>query len=421
MKNFTLEEWIDWQCKLHPTNMDFNLSRVIEVAKKLKIDQPIPKVITVAGTNGKGSTVSILESILYESDYKVGSYTSPHLLSFNERIKIDKVPVKTNSICDAFESIEETRGNITLTYFEFSTLAALIIFSKSNLDVIILEVGLGGRLDAVNIINPDISIITNIGLDHTDILGDDIEQIAYEKAGVMRKNKSTVIGYKNVHNSILAEGENINSKISKIDEHYHAEVRDDDSWVFKNSDGIKINCEHPGIKGDIQIKNAAAAIQAIHLCDGLELNEKKVLIGLKNAKIIGRFQIFETKPTVILDVAHNPQSIDILKDNLKKYFPNKKFHAVFGVLKDKDVDEILIKLKGVFDSWHISESTNERALRITELKDKKFFTLEKPSIYGNINKAFDGAIENIKKEDEIIVVFGSSYTVAPILSKLINE
>ena len=421
MKNFTLEEWIDWQCKLHPTNMDFNLSRVIEVAKKLKIDQPIPKVITVAGTNGKGSTVSILESILYESDYKVGSYTSPHLLNFNERIKIDKVPVETNSICDAFESIEETRGNITLTYFEFSTLAALIIFSKSNLDVIILEVGLGGRLDAVNIINPDISIITNIGLDHTDILGDDIEQIAYEKAGVMRKNKSTVIGYKNVHNSILAEGENINSKISKIDEHYHAEVRDDDSWVFKNSDGIKINCEHPGIKGDIQIKNAAAAIQAIHLCDGLELNEKKVLIGLKNAKIIGRFQIFETKPTVILDVAHNPQSIDILKDNLKKYFPNKKFHAVFGVLKDKDVDEILIKLKGVFDSWHISESTNERALRITELKDKKFFTLEKPSIYGNINKAFDGAIENIKKEDEIIVVFGSSYTVAPILSKLINE
>ena len=421
MKNFTLEEWIDWQCKLHPTNMDFNLSRVIEVAKKLKIDQPIPKVITVAGTNGKGSTVSILESILYESDYKVGSYTSPHLLNFNERIKIDKVPVNTNSICDAFESIEETRGNITLTYFEFSTLAALIIFSKSNLDVIILEVGLGGRLDAVNIINPDISIITNIGLDHTDILGDDIEQIAYEKAGVMRKNKSTVIGYRNVHNSILAEGENINSKISKIDEHYHAEVRDDDSWVFKNSDGIKINCENPGIKGDIQIKNAAAAIQAIHLCDGLELNEKKVLIGLKNAKIIGRFQIFETKPTVILDVAHNPQSIDILKDNLKKYFPNKKFHAVFGVLKDKDVDEILIKLKGVFDSWHISESTNERALRITELKDKKFFTLEKPSIYGNINKAFDGAIENIKKEDEIIVVFGSSYTVAPILSKLINE
>lgn len=421
MKNFTLEEWIDWQCKLHPTNMDFNLSRVIEVAKKLKIDQPIPKVITVAGTNGKGSTVSILESILYESDYKVGSYTSPHLLNFNERIKIDKVPVKTNSICDAFESIEETRGNITLTYFEFSTLAALIIFSKSNLDVIILEVGLGGRLDAVNIINPDISIITNIGLDHTDILGDDIEQIAYEKAGVMRKNKSTVIGYKNVHNSILAEGENINSKISKIDEHYHAEVRDDDSWVFKNSDGIKINCENPGIKGDIQIKNAAAAIQAIHLCDGLELNEKKVLIGLKNAKIIGRFQIFETKPTVILDVAHNPQSIDILKDNLKKYFPNKKFHAVFGVLKDKDVDEILIKLKGVFDSWHISESKNERALRITELKDKKFFTLEKPSIYGNINKAFDGAIENIKKEEEIIVVFGSNYTVAPILSKLINE
>ena len=421
MKNFTLEEWINWQCKLHPTNMDFNLSRVIEVAKKLKIDQPIPKVITVAGTNGKGSTVSILESILYESDYKVGSYTSPHLLNFNERIKIDKVPVETNSICDAFESIEETRGNITLTYFEFSTLAALIIFSKSNLDVIILEVGLGGRLDAVNIINPDISIITNIGLDHTDILGDDIEQIAYEKAGVMRKNKSTVIGYKNVHNSILAEGENINSKISKIDEHYHAEVRDDDNWVFKNSDGIKINCEHPGIKGDIQIKNAAAAIQAIHLCDGLELNEKKVLIGLKNTKIIGRFQIFEIKPTVILDVAHNPQSIDILKDNLKKYFPNKKFHAVFGVLKDKDVDEILIKLKGVFDSWHISESTNERALRITELKDKKFFTLEKPSIYGNINEAFDGAIENIKKEDEIIVVFGSSYTVAPILSKLINE
>ena len=189
MKNFTLDEWIEWQCKLHSTNMDFNLSRIKDVAGRLSVNKTKSKVFTVAGTNGKGSTVAILESILIESGYSVGSYTSPHLLEFNERIKVNKVPSSTKEICEAFEIIEEYRKDITLTYFEFSTLAAFIIFSKKKLDVLILEVGLGGRLDAVNIIDSDVSIITNIGLDHTAILGNDIEKIALEKSGVMRKNK----------------------------------------------------------------------------------------------------------------------------------------------------------------------------------------------------------------------------------------
>ena len=417
MKNYTLDEWIEWQCKLHPSNMDFNLTRVVDVAKRLGIDKTNSKVITVGGTNGKGSTVAILESILFESGYNVASYTSPHLLHFNERIKINKNPAETKDICDAFEAIEQIREEITLTYFEFSTLAALIIFNKIKLDVIILEVGLGGRFDAVNIIDPDVSIITNIGLDHTDILGNDLEKIAHEKAGIMRENKPVVIGYNDVHKSIISQSEKINSKLSRIDKNFFAIQTSDDNWRFSNLENINFDCISPAIKGDIQIKNAASAIQAIYLCEGLEIKRDNILLGLKNAKIRGRFQVIDSDPKIILDVAHNIQSIDILKKNLKKYFPGKKLHAVFSVLKDKDVDEILMQLKGIFETWHISESTNERALKVKELSKNKFFNLEKPYIYDNIITAFDGAIKNNKEADEIIVVFGSSYTIAPILSR----
>ena len=417
MKNFTLDEWIEWQCKLHPSNMDFNLSRVIDVAKKLNIDKTNSKVITVGGTNGKGSTVAILESILFESGYKVGSYTSPHLLHFNERIKINKIPAKTKEICDAFELIEIIRGEVTLTYFEFSTLAALIIFSKIELDVIVLEIGLGGRFDAVNIIDPDVSIITNIGLDHTDILGDDLEKIAYEKAGIMRESKPTVIGYNNAHKSIISQSKEIKSNLNRIDKDFFGKKKSDTVWEFSNIDNITFDCAFPAIKGDIQINNAASAIQAIYLCEGLKLKKDKILLGLRNVIIKGRFQIIDSQPKIILDVAHNIQSIEILKKNLKKYFPEKKFHAVFSVLKDKDVDEILMQLKGVFESWHISESTNERALKVKQLSENNFFDIEKPNIYDNIISAFNGAINNNKLDDEIIVVFGSSYTIAPILSK----
>ena len=207
--------------------MDFNLSRVVNVAKKLNIDKTNSKVITVGGTNGKGSTVAILESILFETGYNVGSYTSPHLLHFNERIKINKSPARTKEICDAFEVIEKIRGEVTLTYFEFSTLAALIIFSKIKLDVIILEVGLGGRFDAVNIIDPDVSIITNIGLDHTDILGNDLEKIAYEKAGIMREGKPTIIGYSKAHKTIISQSEEIKSNLNRIDKDVAQAYEDD--------------------------------------------------------------------------------------------------------------------------------------------------------------------------------------------------
>jgi len=191
--------------------MDFNLSRIKNVAKKLNIKKSSAKIFTVAGTNGKGSTVAILESLLIESGYSVGSYTSPHILEFNERIKINKLHSETDDICKVFEDIEKCRGDITLTFFEFSTLAAFLLFQKKDLDIIILEVGLGGRLDAVNIFDPDVSIITNIGLDHTEILGNDLEKIAYEKSGIMRPNKPTVIGYQNPQNSLLQYSNEIGS------------------------------------------------------------------------------------------------------------------------------------------------------------------------------------------------------------------
>lgn len=397
--------------------MDFNLSRINEVAKKLNIHKTKSKIFTVAGTNGKGSTVAILESILIESGYNVGSYTSPHLLEFNERIKINKTPASTEEICEAFEVIEKSREDITLTFFEFSTLAALIVFSRKKLDVIILEVGLGGRLDAVNIIDPDISIITSIGLDHTAILGNDLEKIAYEKSGIMRKDRPVIIGYRNIHNSISKYSQDIKSHLNIIDKDFFYEENSKKKWIFSNRDGLKIECKNPSMKGDIQINNAATAIQAIHCCEDIILDKNRLDIGLEKAEIIGRFQILKTIPVAVLDIAHNEPSVEKLIVNLKKYYPNSNFHAVFSVLKDKDVDKILNLLKGFFKSWHISNSKNERALNVNELKKNDFFITENLFAYDSIEKAYDRAIEFIDNKQDIIVVFGSSYTIAPILQR----
>ena len=418
MKNFTLDEWIEWQCKLHSTNMDFNLSRIKKVATKLNVLKIKPIVFTVAGTNGKGSTVAILESILVENGYNVGSYTSPHLISFNERIKINKISAETKEICDAFEIIESARGKISLTYFEFSTLAAFIIFNKKNLDIIILEVGLGGRLDAVNIIDPDISIITNIGIDHTSILGDDPEKIAYEKSGIMRRNKHAIVGYTNPHNSIRKNSEDIGSYLNIINEEYSYKVKSQKNWLFSNSKNKEIEYENPGIIGNIQINNAATAIQAIDCCEKIVLDHKKTNIGLRKSFILGRFQVLNTSPLTILDMAHNEQSIENLLENLNKYYPQKDYHAVFGILKDKKVDDILIMLKRKFKSWHISNSNNERALNVNELKKNNFFISENTNVYDNIEHAYNGAKSKIENKNDIIVVFGSSYTVAPVLNMI---
>ena len=421
MKNFTLEEWIEWQCNLHSTNMDFNLSRIKKVANKLNIHKTKSTVFTVAGTNGKGSTVAILESILIENDFKVGSYTSPHLLQFNERIKINKNPASTEEICFAFETIEEARGKTTLTFFEYSTLAAFLIFSKKDLDIIILEVGLGGRLDAVNIIDPDVSIITNIGLDHTAILGDDPEKIAYEKSGIMRKNKDTVIGYDTPHMSIKKNSKVVGSNLHILNEQYSYKIISNKNWLFSNSDNVKIEYDNPGLNGIIQINNAAAAIQAVHCCKKITLDKDKTNLGLRKATILGRFQVENTSPRTILDIAHNEQSVEKLLENLEIYYPRTCLHAVFAILQDKDVDKILNMLKGKFMSWHISNSENERGLDVNELKKNSFFITEKANVYDSIEKAYNGAQNYIKDKKDIIVVFGSSYTVSPIINNIINN
>tara|TARA_B110000238_G_scaffold45556_1_gene49298 strand:+ start:170 stop:1372 length:1203 start_codon:yes stop_codon:yes gene_type:complete len=396
--------------------MDFNLSRIKEVARRLNVHKTVVKVFTVAGTNGKGSTVAILESVLLESGYNVGSYTSPHLIEFNERIKINKISADTEEICKAFELIEENRKDTTLTFFEFSTLAALIIFSQKNLDVIILEVGLGGRLDAVNIIDPDVSIITSIGYDHTAILGDDLELIAFEKSGIMRKNKPTIISYENIHQSIIKNSKEIGSNLEIINKNFSYKIISDKKWLFSNIDGVEIESENPGIKGLLQINNAASVLQALHICDGIELNNEKAIKGIKNSSILGRFQIINSSPVTVLDIAHNEQSIEILIKNLKEYFPHSNYHAVFSVLKDKNVNQMLNLAKEFFKSWHISNSDNERALEVKELKLNNFFILEETNTYDSIEEAYKGALEYSKKENDVIVVFGSSYTVSPILN-----
>ncbi len=398
--------------------MDFNLCRIKNVAKKINFKKSSAKIITVAGTNGKGSTVAILESLLIESGYSVGSYTSPHILEFNERIKINKFHSETDDICMVFEDIEKFRGDITLTFFEFSTLAAFLLFQKKDLDIIILEVGLGGRLDAVNIFDPDVSVITNIGFDHTEILGNDLEKIAYEKSGIMRRNKPTIIGFKNPQDSILRYSNEIGSKLYILGKDYNFDLKDDEKWQFNNSFGVNLEHSYPGLKGKIQINNAATALQAIYCCEGINLNRKKIDDGLKNSQIYGRFQIIEDDHITILDIAHNTQSLEILFNNLKKYFPGRNYHAVFSVLRDKDINGMLELSKNIFKSWHISSNDSDRSLEVESLRNNIFFKLEKPKVYNNIIEAYNGAIIQAENKNDIIVVFGSSRTVAPILNKI---
>ena len=418
MKQFSLDSWIDWQCKLHKSDMDFNLDRITKIADKLDLIKNKNIVFTVAGTNGKGSTVSMLESILYEHGYNIGSYTSPHIIKYNERIKINKKPVSDEEICDAFQKIDNIRGDISLTFFEFGTLASLLIFKRYNLDAIILEVGLGGKKDAVNIIDPTISVITNIGYDHMDILGSDLEQIAEEKSGIMRPSGVTVIGFENPQISIRNKSNELDNKLSVFGENYWIEEENEDYWYFHNKEGRTIKCLYPSLKGDIQLNNAATAIQAIMSCREFIVDEKIVSRAIRKASIIGRFEIIFDKNQVIFDIAHNEQSSRNLLKNIQRYYPNNNFHAVFSVVKDKDIDGILTPLKDIFTSWHIAKINNERGLPLDKIKNNNFFIYEKTFTYDNINEAYTGAKEYISNEDDIIIVFGSCYVVSLIMENL---
>ena len=410
-----LKDWLDWQQTLHPKNIDFKLERIKSVYKKLNIKRIAKKIIIVAGTNGKGSTVAILESILHENNFSVGSFTSPHILEYNERIKINKTPVESKKLLEVFSAINKLRGSTTLTYFEFATLTAFCLFEEANLDYAILEVGLGGRLDATNIIDSDLSIITSIGIDHTEFLGSTLDSIALEKAGVMRAFAPCIFADESPPTVLLSHAKNLSSNFLFNNNDFFIKIFKD-SWTWKDK-SMEIN-DLPllPLVGDFQYNHAGAALKALKIINPHILEDKEKLSkGFLNIVLLGRYQKLSDSPEIIIDVAHNADSAEKLKLNLLK-FPKKRTMAVLGVLADKDVYSLIKPMAGIIDKWFCGTIDNERGMNSEEIKTRMSTVISKKyiSTYPNMDSAFDKAIKTLKKDDRLII-YGSFYTVSEFL------
>jgi len=414
-----LHEWLEWQETLHSQKIELGLERIAEVAHNMGVDKPKYNTIVVAGTNGKGSIVTTLASIYHHAGYRVGAYTSPHLLRYNERIRVQQQDASDAALCEAFDKVDKARGDTSLSYFEFGTLAAMQIFHASELDVAIYEVGLGGRLDAVNILDGDATIVSSIGIDHVQWLGSDRESIGFEKAGVFREKRPAICGDEDPPNGLVESAEKLGAELLLVNRDYTYEKQDEQTWSF--------NCENiswedlpvPSLYGKAQIGNAATALMGlVQIDDRLPVTRESVDRGLGNISLPGRFQRIQGPCEVIFDVAHNLDSAKVLVDNLKALKPATKTIAVFAVLADKDVCGIIECVGGLFDEWHISQLNSERALGKESLKDQLDNCCHNCDIHvhPSIAQAYNIAINSVD-ESMRIVVFGSFLTVAEVLSQ----
>ena len=410
-----LTDWLGYIESIHPSTIDLTLERIKIVIERLNLDISFP-ILTVGGTNGKGSTCSILESIYREAGYKVACYTSPHFLNFNERIKIQTLAVSDEVICEAFSRIESAREGVTLTYFEYGTIAAMIIFSEAHVDVAILEVGLGGRLDAVNVFDADCAIVTTVDLDHMDYLGHTREAIGFEKAGIYRTEKTSICGDFDPPQSLIKHAELIHADLKIIGKDFGYEAHHD-SFDFLIDSTFVMNLPLPKLQGDFQLANATNALMAVKAMeDKLPLTEISIQKGITLTLLPGRFQEVKKMPSLILDVAHNPQAARSLSHNLKTHVVPGKTIAVFSILKDKDIFGVINELNLDIDDWFIAEIQNERAASIETISN----TIQKinPSAhieaFKNIQEAYQFASKEVTRNDRIIV-FGSFFTVADIM------
>ena len=414
----SLKDWLDWQESLHPLAIDMGLERTAQVYHALNPDCIKPPTITVAGTNGKGSCIAYLEAIYRAQGYRVGAYSSPHILKYNERIKIDGKPVSDELICEAFARIESVRGNTSLSYFEFGTLAALDIFWRSGLDIQLLEVGLGGRLDAVNIVDPDVSLISSIGIDHVDWLGATREAIGQEKAGIFRPKTPAIVGDPYPPKSLLQSAVDKDALLYCIDKDFGYK-KQTTSWDWFAGDRHISQLPEPGLKGEHQYRNASAVILAVEvLAKSLPVSDMSIRIGLKNIQLLGRFQLINDKIPVLLDVGHNPEAVKTLFEYLTLTFPGKRIHAVFSMMKDKDIAGVLEIMNPVVYDWFFAPLTNPRAA--TEPLMRDIFSqspVTRVSFgFNGFAEAFDAA-KSRAQEGDLLLVFGSFFLVSDCLNE----
>jgi len=419
--SLTLQDWLSHCERLHPVTIDLGLERVRTMAERMDIRFACP-VITVAGTNGKGSTCAMLEAILLEAGYHTGVYTSPHLVHFEERLRLNGDPVDATQLVAACARVERARclndEEISLTYFEFTTLAILDVLAASGLDVVILEVGLGGRLDAVNIIEPDCAIITSIDLDHMALLGETREAIGYEKAGIMRTNKPVVVSDPLPPQSVLDRALEVQADLWRVGVDFNV-TGDKQQWGWAGRGRRYSGMAYPALRGANQLVNAGGVLAALTaLRDVLPVTAQAVRNGLVFVDLPGRFQIVPGQPTLVLDVAHNPHAVAALAVNLDAmgFFPTT--HGVFGAMADKDVEALIKRMNPLIDKWYFADLPTPRAATAVQLllawqaqnkrKDAS------ASVYPDPESALQAALAGADPADRI-VVFGSFFTVGGVL------
>ena len=424
MRPRTLPEWLAYVETLHPKAIAMGLARVSSVAARLSIRIGCP-VITVGGTNGKGSTCAMLEAIYRHAGFRTGLYTSPHLLRFNERVRIGGEEARDAELVGAFEAVEAARAAAQpgdaptpLTYFEFGTLAALWLFAQARLDVLILEVGLGGRLDAVNIVDADVALVTTVAIDHVDYLGTTREAIGREKAGIFRAGRRAICGDADPPRSLVEHAEAIGAPLWRIGRDY-GYVAEGAQWRYRGPGGARYGLPVPALRGAHQLANAATALAAVDaLHERLPVAANAVRDGLVRVALAGRFQVLPGRPAVVLDVAHNPHAARVLADALLAmgYFP--RTFGVFGMLADKDIEEVVRTLAPRIDAWRIAPLPGPRgasAARIESALLGAGVARDAVRAFDDIGKAFDAARSEANETDRI-AAFGSFLTVAAALA-----
>jgi len=412
VKDRSLAGWLEYIERQHPQSMALGLERVADVFIALKMEIICP-VITVGGTNGKGSTCAFLESILRAGGYRTGLYTSPHLLRYNERVRIAGREAEDAPLCEAFAAVESARGNVPLTYFEFGTLAAFYLLAREKVDAAILEIGLGGRLDAVNVLDADCAVLTSVGIDHIEYLGDSREAIGSEKAGIFRAGRPAVIADPDPPLSVLKAVQAAGARPLLIGRDF-GYANQGTQWAWWGPSGKRSGLAHPALRGAVQLRNASAALAALDsLRERLPLAMQDIRRGLAEVSLPGRFQVLPGRPQVVLDVAHNPQAAAQLASNLGDSGYAPATIAVFGMLKDKDIAGVVRAMAPCISHWHLASLQGPRGATAAQLakiisgQDSKTPRTE----HDSVSEALAAAKKEARENDKI-VVFGSFLTVA---------
>ena len=421
MTERSLADWLAYLEQLHPTAIDMGLDRVRLVSARLGLTRPAPLVVTVTGTNGKGSTCAFIASLLNSQRMRVGSYSSPHLLRYNERVQLDGCEASDQELCEAFAAVEAARGEVSLTYFEMGTLAAFWLFERAELDAAVLEVGLGGRLDAVNIVDADLAVITNIGLDHADWLGDTRESVAYEKAGIMRAGKPVLCGDLDVPAPLLQQAESLKAPLLLRGRDFDLAFAPR-AWHWR---GVGPAAEPLELHGlpllSLPMENAAIALQA-YASLGLPWDVKVLSAALEQTRVTGRLDRRQItwrgrKVSLLLDVGHNPHAASYLAQRIEQRSIAGRRLAVFGLLADKDLDGVLDAVQASITDWAVAPLPTPRTQSATQLSAA---LLERGALvgeYASIEQALDAQCAKAEPDDEVLV-FGSFYCVAVALGWL---